>query len=73
MNTTTIEILIRPTYETLCRELEHNTPDDSVFFMQGFRTESRLVEPGETFEIAHGWEGCIGERDVSTAKPKESP
>ena len=68
MNTTTTDILIRPTYEKLCRELEHDPADsgdpdkaDPMTLEQGFRTEARLVEPGETFEIARGWEGCIGE------------
>ena len=67
MNGKPIEILFRPTYETIFREMEYDPSDagdpdkaDPASFAQGFRTERRLVDPGKTFEIARGWEGCIG-------------
>ena len=53
-----------PTLQTTGDPADSGDPDkgDPMAFEQGFRTEARLVEPGETFEIARGWEGCIGEQ-----------
>ena len=80
-----LQILQRPTYETLCEELEHDStedcdPDkmDPIAFEQGFRTEPRLIAAGEAFEIARGWEACLGEpqtegHQVTIKDPKASP
>jgi hypothetical protein len=63
-----IKIWIRPTYDSLCKELgydptELGDPDkiDPVAFTQGERMEPRAVEPGQSFEIVRGLEGGIGE------------
>ena len=68
MNVNRMEIQIRPTYESLCNELgydpmEFGDPDkiNPVMWGQGERTELLAVEPGESFEIARGFEGCISE------------
>jgi hypothetical protein len=84
MHKITLQILIRPSYATLCEEFEHDPTDncdpdklDPIAFEQGLRTEPRLVEPGDAFEIARGWEGCLGEsqaegHQVQFVDPKAS-
>lgn len=68
MNDTPVNILIRPTYESLCREFDYDPsefgdPDkiDPILWEQGQRTEPIAVDPGESFEIPRDHEGCIGE------------
>lgn len=70
MNANPIEIQIRPTYESLCTEMEYDPmelddPDkkDPVAFEQGARTVLLAVEPGESFVIARGFEGFIDETE----------
>ncbi len=84
-----LQILQRPTYETLCEEFEHDPTDDCdpdkldpIAFEQGLRTEPRLIAAGDAFEIARGWEGCLGDPQAeghqvqfvdSKASPMDAP